>query len=110
MQYNSTEVKEHLKRVVGADKNDGCVILLKEDTKTVGILICSSMSHFFNSTEKTAMELAFWIRPDKRDYSSIKALVKAYKYWAKTTGCTSILLGKLKNSKTTETFTLKRIK
>jgi hypothetical protein len=83
--------------------------MLLDGRRLVGAVICSSMQQIFNRTEKTAVELGFWITPEYRTVTAIKKLMSAYKFWAKKIGCTSILYGKLKDGETVESYTVRKL-
>lgn len=103
-------VKDFIEGVVKGDKNRGCVILLSNASdKTIGLLVCSFMYQLFNQSHKSAVELAFWITPEQRSYKGIKLLLGAYKYWGRSVGCKSIMMGKLKSKNETETYSLRRL-
>lgn len=107
--FDKQSTLESFSALVDCPREDTCCILLEAADKTViGILVCSHMSHMFNKSEKTAVELAFWIRPEHRTLSGTKELLKAYRYWAKKIGCTSLFMGHLQNG-SVETYKIKRI-
>lgn len=91
------------------DPNSGVTILLYDDGRLIGAIICSTMQQVFNQSEKTAVELGFWITPKSRTPAALKKLLSAYRYWAKRVGCTSILQGKLTDRKNTETYTIRKL-
>lgn len=91
------------------DPNTGVTILLEDEGRLIGAIICSTMQQVFNQSEKTAVELGFWITPSKRTPASLKKLLQAYRYWAKRVGCTTILQGKLTDRNNTETYTIRKI-
>lgn len=106
--YHPEDVSE-LVSSLARDPNRGVTILLLEDGVLIGAMICSTMHQVFNKSEKTAVELGFWITPEKRTPTSLKKLLQAYRYWAKRIGCTSILQGKLTDRKHTETYSIRKI-
>lgn len=106
--YHPEDVAEVVKKL-SKDPNNGVTILLYEEARLIGAMICSTMQQVFNKSEKTAVELGFWITPDHRTSASLKKLLQAYRYWAKRVGCTSILQGKLTDRKNTETYTIRKI-
>lgn len=107
--FDKQSTLETLSALLDSPKEDTCCILLEgPDKSVIGILVCSHMTHMFNKKEKTAVELAFWIRPEHQSLSGAKELLRAYRYWAKTIGCTTILTGSLQNNGV-ETYKIKRI-
>lgn len=106
--YKKGDVADLVSRL-SRDPNSGVTILLLEDEKLVGAIICSTMQQVFNKSEKTAVELGFWITEEHRTASALKKLLQAYRYWAKRVGCTSILQGKLTDRKNTETYTIRKL-
>ena len=107
--FDKQSTLETLSALLDSPKEDTCCILLEgPDKSVIGILVCSHMTHMFNKKEKTAVELAFWIRPEHRTLSGTKELLKAYRYWAKKIGCTSLFMGHLQNG-SVETYKIKRI-
>ncbi len=107
--FNSKDILEVLNNTLEGGLSEGSIILLKEDSKIIGILVCSIIHQMFNRKEKTAVELAFWIAPEHRSYTSIKMVISAYKYWAKGVGCNTMLLGKTKNMNSPETYKIVRL-
>jgi hypothetical protein len=87
----------------------GCIVLLLENDKVIGFFMMTYMNHLYNKREKTAVEVAFWIDEDKRTISNYKQLLGSYKYWAKKTGCNSMMLGKLKSRDEIETYVLRKV-
>ena len=107
--FDQDSASEAFKRIVEGKLTDGSIILLLEGETPVGCLVASAVEHMFNRKEKTGVELAFWITPKKRTSEGIKMLLRAYRYWCKSTECTSILMGKLKNRDETETYTIRKL-
>ena len=107
--FNLEDAQNAFKSTVEGKLTDGSIILLLDGETPVGCLVASAVEHMFNRKEKTGVELAFWITPEKRTRQGIKMLLKAYRYWCKSTGCTSILMGKLKNRDTAETYTIRKL-
>lgn len=87
----------------------GVTILLMDEDRIVGAVICSSARQVFNSAEKTAVEVAFWIIPEYRTRANLKNLLGAYKYWARKTGCTTIMYGKLKDKGSVESYIVRKL-
>lgn len=102
--FEEKDIAESLKFTTSQHLSQGCSLLLYVDMKPVGVLICSYMKHFFNQNHKTAVELAYWIQPEYKTYSTSRLLLKAYKEWAKRVGCKSYLLGKLRDNRPEETL------
>ena len=107
--FNAEDASEAFRGTVDGKLSDGSIILLQEGETPVGCLVASAIHHMFNRKEKTGVELAFWITPEKRTAKGLKMLLKAYRYWCKQTGCTSILMGKLKNRDEAETYTIRKL-
>ena len=95
-------------KTIEGDQNNGAVILLLEDDNPVGVLHCSAMPHLFNRSEKTAIEIAFWVTPERRSAAGLRKLLGAYRYWAKQTGCNTILTGRLRD-KSVETYSIRKL-
>lgn len=108
MDYKEDDVS-NLVSSLADNPNTGCTIMLMDQDDVVGAIICSSMTQIFNRSEKTAVELGFWIRPEDRTLPNLKKLIGAYRYWAKQTGCTSILYGKLKSDNSPESYSLRKL-
>ena len=108
-EFNPEDASESFRSTVEGKQEDGVVILLLEGETPVGCLVASAIHHMFNKKEKTGVELAFWITKEKRTLTGMKMLLKAYRYWCKNTGCTSLLMGKLKSKDTVETYTIRKI-
>lgn len=107
--YNPKDVEDLVLRL-SRDPAQGCTICLYEGDLLVGAMICTSMKQVFNQSEKTAVELGFWITPEHRTSKSLRKILSAYRYWAKRTGCTSILYGKMKDANTVESYVIRKIK
>lgn len=108
-EYHADDV-EDLVRQLSASPDKGVTIMLLENDRLVGAMICSSMQQIFNRREKTAVEIGFWIKPGARTLAAMKKILGAYRYWARQTGCTSILYGKLKNDDSVESYSLRKLK
>lgn len=108
MDYESADVAS-LVETLAEDPEKGVTIMLLDDDRLVGAMICSSMLQIFNRSEKTAVEIAFWIKPEARNLTTMKKIMGAYRYWAKRTGCTSIMHGKLKNESSIESYTIRKL-
>ena len=108
--FNEEDTADTVRDILEGNRSKACALLLLIDNKPVGVLVASYVEHMFNKTEKTAVELAFFIKEDYRSYSSLKDLLAAYHYWAKQIGCTSIMQGKLKNKNEVESYTIRRLK
>lgn len=107
--FDSFTVLERLTNVIEGNRDEGCVLLLKKEDKTVGVLIISFFVPLFNKDEKVGVELAFYIEPEYRTKGNIKKLMSAYRFWAKRIGCKAILVGKIKNKNEVESTTIRRI-
>ena len=106
--FIASDVQKLVRNLLSKPQSDGCIILLYTD-KAVGLLACSYMYQLFNQSHKSAVELAFWIEPEYRTISNTKKLLGAYKYWASSTGCATMLIGKLQDKDTTETYSIRRL-
>ena len=109
-EFDPEDTWSHFERAIKGEPDASAVILLLDEGTPIGILACSAMVQMFNSSEKTGVELAFWITPGKRTQSGMKKLLKAYRYWCRKTKCTSILMGKMKNSDSVETYSIRKLK
>ena len=108
IEYRPEDVAELVVKL-SKDPTTGVTILLQEDGRLIGAIMCSTMQQVFNKSEKTAVEIGFWITEKHRTAASLKKLLQAYRYWAKRIGCTSILQGKLTDRKNTETYTIRKL-
>ena len=106
--YKPEDVEEIVCKLA-KDPNIGTTILLYKEEKLIGAIICSTMRQIFNKAEKTAVEIGFWITPEAHSTSALKKLLSAYRYWAKKTGCTSILYGKLKDPGSPESYIVRKL-
>lgn len=107
--WEENSVSSTLRRMLTGKQEEGCVVLLKDGEKTVGLIAVSYILQMFNVNHKTAVEVAYFIEPEYRTPAAHKALLKAYKFWARKVGCHSILMGKIKNMNEVETFTIRRL-
>lgn len=92
-----------------ADQKDICTVLLKDGEATLGLMTMSHTDLAFMQGGKVAIELAFWIKPEHRDFGSYRKLLQAYFYWARQTGCSAAFVGKLKDKNSPEYYTLRRL-
>lgn len=99
--FKKNDVTEVLLRILRGKPEDGIILLYDR----CGILVASRIQHLFNKEENTAIELAFWAR----DKKAVKPLLKAYKYWAKRVGCTSIMYGKMKHKNEVEEYIIRKL-
>jgi hypothetical protein len=107
--FDKTSFDETFVRILNSPKEDGSIILLMDDIFVAGFLVCSHMTHMWNKSEKTAVELAFWIKPEYKSFKAIKMILGAYRYWARKIGCNSLLMGKLTNPDEVETYKIRRL-
>jgi hypothetical protein len=108
VEYQPQDVSEVVTKLA-KDPNSGVTIMLFEEGRLIGAIICSTMQQVFNKSEKTAVELGFWITEKHRTPGALKKLLQAYRYWAKRIGCTSILQGRLTDRNNTETYTIRKL-
>ena len=108
-EFEREDTWSHFERAIKGEPDVSAVVLLMEGDTPIGVLACSAMVQMFNSSEKTGVELAFWITPEKRTQSGMKKLLQAYRYWCRKIKCTSILMGKMKNDKEVETYSIRKL-
>ena len=90
--------------------DQGCIVLqANPEGVPIGVFMMTYMNHLYNKTENTAVEVAFWIDPKSRTRENYKELLGAYKYWAKKSGCTSLMMGKMKSRDEVETYSLRKV-
>ena len=85
--FNIKEVKETYTRMLELPFTDALVFVTLVDSRVVGVFAASRMKYLFNSKHWTAIELAFYILPEHRNFSSIRLTIKEYFRWAKINGC-----------------------
>lgn len=107
--YSKKDV-EGLISKIAENSSTGVTIMLLSEGTLIGAMICSSMKQVFNSAEKTAVELGFWITPEHRSKKALKEILSAYRYWAKRTGCSSIMYGKLTSDSSVENYIIRKIR
>ncbi len=107
-QFKRLDVIDNLERLLQRPA-DGVILCLVHEENTVGVLVASHMRHLFNEKEKTAVELGFFIKEGHKTLASLKLMLKAYRYWARMQKCTSIMMGKLKDATSIETYSLRRL-
>lgn len=107
-QFKRLDVIDNLERLLQRPA-DGLVLCLMYEENTVGVLVASHMRHLFNEKEKTAVELGFYIKEEHKTLASMKLMLQAYRYWARLQKCTSIMMGKMKDSTSIETYSLRRL-
>lgn len=110
-QFDEEEVYRVGEIIISGEKEDAVILLLiDERAGPVGVLVASKIYQMFNRKEKTGAELAFWLKDEYRERKNYRLLISAYKFWCKKVGCTSYLIGKMKNSDKPEEYNLRRIK
>jgi hypothetical protein len=107
--WEPVKTKQSFKQVIEGSLDTGGIVLLKDGSTAIGIIAFTYMLHMFNTDHKTAVELAFWVKPESRTIRAHRLLIGAYRDWARRTGCHSILMGKLKNKNEVESFTIRRL-
>ena len=107
--FNQDNVEKMLLDSFESEQSDICTVLLMEDKATIGLMTMSHTDLSFMSKGKVAIELAFWIKPEYRDFGSYRMLMQAYFYWARQIGCSAAFVGKLKNKNSPEYYTLRRL-
>lgn len=107
--FDREKVEKMLLDSFEADQKDICTVLLMEGNKTLGLMTMSHTDLSFMENGKVAIELAFWIKPEARDFNSYRKLMQAYFYWAKKIGCSAAFVGKLRDNKSPEYYTLRRL-
>lgn len=95
--------------VLNLPKQSACIVTLNDDDKPIGLIAMGSMDQLSNRNHRTAIEIAFWIKKEYMNYSTRTRLLRAYKYWAKQTGCTSYSLGKFTGYNKPETYVIRKL-
>ncbi len=91
-----------------SDVNIFALILLRDDGKLIGAIAATSFYPLFYSV-KTGIETFFYILPEYRNGSTLKTLLKAYRYWCKIVNCKFYYISKMVSSDNTESNKLRRI-
>lgn len=110
--YSLIDTRESIANLLKVPVSQGCFVLLVSETGQVdGLLIGSYMNHMFNKAEKTAVEIALYIREGVATRALYKKLLQAYRYWAKSIGCNSIMTGQLAPSPTeVESYSIRKLR
>lgn len=88
--YDADKVRAQLDAWIGADAV--CVVVAEQDGAVIGGFVGVAYEHYF-SRERTACDLALYVRPDRRGGLAAVALVRAFEAWAKAQGCPRVQLG-----------------
>ena len=107
--FSEKDARETTKKELSGNPKEGIIFVLEVNGVVQGVLVASSFAHAFNRSVLMAAEVGFWIDPEYRSVATIKALMRAYRVWAKTIGCTSILVGKLKSQGEPETYNIRKL-
>ena len=81
-----TKMDEVLTTILDLPLSDAIVILAKEHELIVGVLIGTTGSITYNHA-KVAMELAFWVDPQRKSPFILREFFKAFEYWANANQC-----------------------
>jgi GNAT superfamily N-acetyltransferase len=92
--FNETRVKDLLAKSSEMSLDEVATVLLKRDNSTVGFITIASQPSAY-SEDKIAIELGFYILPEDRNFKTIRMLMNAYYYWAKSTSCSLLFQGRI---------------
>ena len=91
-------------------KKSNVIFCLKVESTVVAVLAGKVTQQLFNISERTALELVFFILPLYNNFHSKKLLYGAFKQWAKLVGCQTIMMGRIREPGKQEEYFLKRIR
>jgi len=74
--------------------NNAILLLSVAEGEPTGMLIASAQEMSF-STDRFAVELAWWVEPEYRNSPAAQRLIEVYEYWAKKVGCTHVMMSSL---------------
>ena len=108
--FDPAEVRENYHASLSRPGNEVSNILLcRSSGHVIGMLCAGTSPLAFNSVDKIALELAFWVYKEHRTQEALKKLLEAYYYWARAVGCKAAIVGKIKNNQTVETYRMKKL-
>lgn len=90
MRYDPRHLGEFLVNLIASP--NGAVFLAVADDAPVGLILCTCNASFFGP-DRTACELAFYVRPEHRGSQTAMQLLRAYVEWAKQQGAVRINAG-----------------
>ena len=77
---------------------DGVILLCIQDGEYLGMLAGQIAPNYIKPSVITAIELVWWVHPDKRGTSLSIKLIKKFEAWAKEKGATHISVCSLQSS------------
>ena len=108
--YDKKSVVKQLEESLDTSKEDVITILLVSDkNECVGALTAMRAPSLHNYSSLMAYELAFWIKPEFRNKTTVKQILNAYYFWARKTGCVSAFIGKIKERNGKEIQTMRKL-
>lgn len=91
-EFDEEKTRVTLENTLKLPYTEGIVLVTESEKKLRGFIIGLTYSPFFSS-EKVAIEAAYWIEPEYRKNTDWYRLLQAYTYWADRIGCKSVQLG-----------------
>lgn len=86
-----SESKSHgiFESVIRGKLEDGVILVVLQDEAPIGFL-AGMVSQPLFSSQRIAMELAWWVEPDQRGTRASLLVYRAYEDWARRVGCVAI--------------------
>ena len=105
--FEEEYVRDQFLHLIKAPVQDSCVVLMKSEDKVIGLVAMTKFTSSFDSKVEIAIEKAFWIKPEYRNFARLKLMLKAFYYWARTAGYKAALVGKLRVKNSPEYYSMR---
>lgn len=89
MKFDPIKGESFLRDIVAGNKMDAIILVALDEGEAIGFLVGASDEPAF-SRAKIAVELGWWIEPDRRGTRASFLIYKAYEDWARRIGCSHV--------------------
>lgn len=89
MKFDAIRGEAFLRSIITGSKMDSIILVALHDGEAIGFLVGTSDQPAFSSA-RIAVELGWWIEPDRRGTRASFLIYSAYEDWAKRIGCSHV--------------------